>query len=359
MKQKRVLSKLNQGILVLVIFALLLGAVAVTYGTYTNSQKAQRTIAAYDAGGDRFSSNYLNPYNYLNPGLTYDNVRTVYVANTAISPGTVVTVCNYQQGKQTRPNDQPITYTLTARLVKYDGSDPLKYVAVDGEYVDGLNEDDLTPPDEYSVSVAKGDGTPVVLDSSNVSTTFSDCSLAAGSAASDIFSLSFSPNFTENQPNLYVELVATPSGGNYLPLRGVFRTGIRLAGASNDWSGAFSDDDSNDPSAYDGLNYMISGVGSGTFTLKWNTEFVELSATSLLDLLAIEDATHTSNGYIHTVTFDVDSDTVPRYDLQFYKLDPLTAFSAVGGWSDDMNVTLASAEANLASVQVVGYYFTH
>ena len=117
MRKKDNRIKRSRGVLIfLLLLSLLFGnACKKTYGAYTNSQRAQRTIAAYDSGGDRFSSNYLNP------GNSRDNVRTLFVTDPSIRPTAVVTVCNYQQGKQTRPNDQEIEYDVTVQLVKYDG----------------------------------------------------------------------------------------------------------------------------------------------------------------------------------------------------------------------------------------------
>ena len=147
-------------ILIVLVISLVLGAVAVTYATYTNSQRAQRTIAAYDAGGVLFSSNYMKN------GYSRDNVHTIYVSAAGIPAAATVTVCNYQQGKQTRYNDNDVTYTLTARLVKYDESTEAKYVPVDAAY---LSANSLTG-DGYSVTVKKGTGEPITLNSSTLST---------------------------------------------------------------------------------------------------------------------------------------------------------------------------------------------
>ena len=323
-------------LILLLALIMLFGSACKSFGAYTNSQRAQRTIAAYDSGGDRFSSNYLNP------GNSRDNVRTVFVADSSIRPSAVVTVCNYQQGKQTRPNDQDIEYTLTVRLVKYDAEEETKYVAVDAGY---LTANSLTG---YSVDVKKGSEEPVTLGSSLVQKVYSSCTLTGGASDSDVFSLTFSDNFAENQPNLYVEMIAVPTDGSLPTIRGIFRTGIRVEGASNAWTGSFTDDDANDPDEYDGLNYTVTGIGSGTFTLKWDGALLELSWESVKELLEIDGATKVEN----CITFPVDSDTVARYDLQFYKAGDISAKS----WSD-MNSVLGAAGDALATGKVVGYYF--
>lgn len=340
MKSKSSLSKPKKGVLLILILAVLLGSLAgiagIVYARYTNSQHAQRTIAPYDLGGARFSSNYLNS------GNSCDNVRTLYVTNPASRPSTTVTVCNYQQGKQTQPNDQNITYDITARLVKYDAGSAEKYVAVDAAY---LSANSLTA---YSVDVKKGSAAAITLGNTVVQTIYEDCTLTAGTPISDAFSIKFSANFAENQPNLYLELIAEPSDGGLPTLRGVFKTGIRAEGASNSWTGIFADDTANAPADYDGFNYTVSGTGSGTFTLKWDSTKVVLSDASVRALLSIAGAVQVGS----SISFPVDSDTVSRYDLQFYKVN------VAGMTWPNMNEVLADAGNSLTSGKAVGYAFS-
>ena len=338
MKSVKNLSKLNKGVLVVLVFALLVSFFAVfVYGRYTNSQRAQRTIAPYDYGGARFSSNYLG--NVRNG----ENVKFLYVTNPLIRAAAVVTVCNYQQGKQTQTNVDDITYDVTVRLVKYDAESDPKYVPVDAAYI---SANSLTA---YTVDVKKGDGSTITLGNTVVETSYEDCFLAAGAASSDAFSLRFSSNFnaTETPPNLYVEMTAVPDNGSLPVLTGIFKTGLRAEGASNSWEGSFSDSTLYDPNDYDGLNYTISGTGRGTFTLKWDDTKVKLSDVSIRDLLSITGATRSGN----SITFPVNSDVVDRYDLQFYKVN----ISGIT-W-ENMNVSLATAETALTTGISVGYNF--
>ena len=337
MKKNNNAAKRNGNIPVLSVFlvlSMLLCVVAITYGSYTNSQRAQRTIAVYDAGGVRFSSNYLNP------GNSRDNVRTLLVTDAAIAPATVVTICNYQQGKQTRPNDDDVTYTVTVRLVKYDAEEENKYVPINTAY---LTANSLTG---YSVQVKKGSGSTVTLgySTSTVQQVYADCELEGNSSVSDTFSLTFSTNFAENQPNLYVEMIAVPTDGSLPTLQGIFKTGIRVEGASNAWTGAFAEDQAVSPAGYDGFNYTITGTGSGTFTLKWDGTLLEINPAFLIENGLTKDG--------NSVTIPVDSDDVARYDVQFYIVGDVSGKS----WTD-MNSVLGSASAALGSGKAVGYYF--
>ena len=89
-------------LLTLLALSFVFAMVTVTQGAYTNSQRAQRTIAVYDAGGDRFSSNYLNA------GNSRDNVRTLLVDSASDLPSTVVTVCNFPQSNHNLTNEQNV-----------------------------------------------------------------------------------------------------------------------------------------------------------------------------------------------------------------------------------------------------------
>ena len=294
----------------LIVTALALMAAIATlgvYAAYTNSRSAQRTIATYDSQGELFSSNVLVK------GNAKDNVKTVYVTDASISPAFVITVNNYESGKQTAPAMEEIRYTLTARLVRYDGTDPNEYVPVDATY---MTENALTG---YAVTLKKGNASIVLSSAHTEDSSFAGV-LAPNEANSDVYTIVFGTNFVVDRPNLYVEMTVTPQNDGLQTMRGIFKADLRAQGATSAWTGAFSDDTSVAPSEYDGFNYTVSGVGAGTFTLTWDETKVKLSDKSLRELLAVDGATKTGS----SLTFSVDSDDESRYDLQFYKVNITT-----------------------------------
>lgn len=306
MKNKTGKVKLNKSMLVLAIslaMAILISVGTVTYAVFTNSMHAQRTIAAYDNASDRYSSNALIK------GDSADNVRTEYVTNTSARPVTIITVCNYDQGNPASPNTDRITYTVTARLVKKNG---VEYEPVDTSYVSALETADSCT---YSIAVTHSMGGTVSLGNSNVSGTISAKTLPANVATAHSLTVTFSNTFAPNQPDLYLEIIVEAEGQS--TLRGIFKAGIRAEGATNLWSGVFTDDTSIAPSAYDGYNYRIMGTGSGTFTLTWDSSKVVLSYESLRELLSIAGAASTAN----SVTFPVNSSAASVHDVQFYKVN--------------------------------------
>ena len=286
-----------------IVLAALISAVGV-YAAYTNSRHAQRTIATYDSLEESFSSNDLGK------GYAKDNVKTVYTKDDEHDPSTVVTICNYERGQQTHPNEEDITYTLSARLVKYDPLETDRYVAVDAAYI---SANSLTG---YTVTIRKG-LTSVTLGGATLSTNALGGTLAGGVSHSDAYTVTFDVDFAVEKPNLYLEMTATPNDESLPTLHGIFKADMRFEGATNAWTGEFTDDTTYTPAEYDGFNYLVSGMGSGTCTLTWDDTKVALSYLSVSQLMAITGATQTSN----SITFAVDSDEVSRYDLQFYKVD--------------------------------------
>jgi len=281
--------------ILLLILSLLVCSGIFTYAKFTNSLQAQRTVAAYDTLGERFSSNYLQ----AGEG---SNVRTVTVASAYEMPLAIVTVCNYEQGRQMYVNTMNIPYTLSLRLVKYNNVMGVYEAATAGDV--GAN----------TISVSKG-GTTVVFNSSKLSdtTTFSG-TLSYLAAATDAYTVTFDPY----QSEIYLEMTVTPDQETHLStLHGILKAEIRMAGATSSWEGSFQDSTASAPATYDGFNYRVTGVGSGTFTLRWDSSKVGISAVSLMTLLDIEGATMVGS----SISFPVDDAVESLYDLQFYKIN--------------------------------------
>ncbi|MBP5611078.1 MAG: hypothetical protein J6X72_07080 [Clostridia bacterium] len=278
--------------ILLLILSLLVTSGILTYAKFTNSLYAQRTVAAYDAVGERFSSNYL---------VAGGGVRTVSVASAQETPTAIVTVCNYEQGKQMYPNTLDIDYTVTLELVKLSG---VSYVPATAGEVGA-----------HQITVSHG-GQTVYLNSGNLSDdeTFSGTLYADYGATSDAYTVSFEPY----QNQIFLRMTVVPDENLALSnLIGVLKSEIKMAGASSSWTGSFQDATGNAPSSYDGFNYRVNGVGSGTFTLRWDATKVGLSDMSRMTLLSIPGATQDGS----SITFPVDAEDVNLYDLQFYKIN--------------------------------------
>ena len=316
MKTKNVKRKPNIFLWLALIFVSVLAVSftvsAIVYAAYTNSKNTQRTIATYDTAGERFSSNYLKKGNI--------GVTTLFV-DSGDKPSTTITVCNYEQGKLSKPSTSAISYRITFSFVKYDSTEKVYVDATAGEV------------GAYSVKVTNGGG-EATINSSNLSHTFSDKEFAAGESHSDAYFIEMSANFatTLPKPNLFLSIVVTPTGTGVSELAGLFNADLRAQEAVTNWRGYFDDDTSDKtPADYDGFNYVITGSGSGTFTLSWNGEKVALSEVSKIDLLKIDGAEMNGN----SISFSVDSTIASRYAIQFYKVNITSEnwaqMSGVGG----------------------------
>ena len=278
----------------------------VVYAAYTHSLHAQRTIAPYGVG-IRFSSNYLVK------GEASKNVNTVYTTDASANgtnPAAVVTVCNYAQGKQTEPNQNDINYVLSARLVKI----------VNGEYVAAASSDFLSNDDFITLKI--GENIFNFSSSNSAITTTFNGTLVGRKANADVYELIFSKSFATEKPNLYIELTATPDDRSLPVICGIFNADVRTEGEAKSWSGGFSDDMTNyNPSDYDGYNYIITGFGSGQCSLSWDKSKVEINYISLSSLLSINGANLNEDNNQVTLTFNVNSNDINRYEIQFYKVD--------------------------------------
>ena len=299
--------------ILIILLALSLSSIGIGAGSfaiYTNSRYAQRTAAMYQANGDRFSSNYLVKLPFER------NVRTAYTHDPSIKPTAPITVCNYEQNKQSLTYERDIYYKITAKLVYFESAE---YKNATSAY---MTSNSLTA---YSAELKFG-STVKTLDSTHLSVFF-EGELESGAVDYDIYNVFFSANFITApvKPNLYVAVTATPydsaekrtSGiqSEVLPvINAVFKPDIRLAGATNMWSGAISDDTSDVIGDYSGFNYRITGVGRGTVTLSWDGTKVKLSDYHKKVLSEITGATTGVN----SITFPVDSDVTNLYDVVFY-----------------------------------------
>ena len=329
---------------IIIIAALILALVAgsVTFAEYTKSTRAKRVVATYFTGGVLFSSNYLvvnsNPTVNVYKRFVYTNSADVPAAGT-------ITVCNYAQGNPGSTYETDIVYRLTASIVKVTepGGVLTKTAATAAEI------------GSKTVTVSLNDGSAVTLSSSNVSNDFGTSTLSWLKASTDICSVTFSADFTDNSDGLCLYLCAAPeppAGRNYAniyTIDAVFSPTVSIQEARNTWKGEFNDDMSKTPDHYDGFNYVISGTGAGTCTLKWRSDKLSISQIFLLNTTGTS-GTETSDGVTwNTFEFSVDSDIINRYDLQFYYQEGVSFAS----WAE-----LAGSEGSPATVGCVILEYT-
>ena len=310
--RSKTLYKHNTAMIV-IIAALILAIAggAVTFAEYTKSTRAKRVVATYLTGGVLFSSNYLVVNS--NPSANVYK-RFIYTNSADTSAAGAITICNYAQGNPGRFYETNIIYRLTASIVKVSESNGVLTKATATAAQVGTK----------TATVTLKDGTLFTLDSSNITHDFGTSTLSCLTASTDICSISFSTDFTDNSDGLCLYLCATPeppAGRTYANIHtidAVFSPTVSIQEARNNWKGEFNDDMTKAPDQYDGFNYVISGTGAGTCTLKWHSGKLDISQLFLLNTTGTSGTETIGGATWNTYSFSVNSDTVNRYDLQFY-----------------------------------------
>ncbi len=312
------------------VILIFLAAGSVVYAEFIKSSRAKRVIATYGDEGSLYSSNYLLANR--DPSLNVYR-RLIYQADGATTANGDVTVCNYAQGNPSKVNGEDITYRLTATLMVLSEAN--------GAYV-------KTPATSaevgvHSVKIRLNGGAQQTLSSSVLTYTFPDQILDHRATSTHICSLEFDGAFKEERALcLYLSAVPVNPPPGVHTLDAVFSVVENSDELRNSWTGEFNEksyaEAPRQPN-FDGFNYVVSGMGSGTCVLSWDNTKLRISQVFLVQngFTAVDSGTQTS------VTFAVDSDLVNRYDLQFYYADETVSFAS---WSElSGTVTLTYTES--------------
>lgn len=261
---------------------------------YTSISSVKRVVSTQKGVGNLFSSNYLEE------GSSFP-LKNVTFSSDKIAPTVTVNVCNFPQTK-IKHSDADITYTLTITLVDSSGTEI----------------SDFTNLGDYSVKY--GDDTQPFLVS-NKPITYTK-TLSSSDFSQDNFTLSFDISQLTT-PSVYMKLVATPSSPTDLPTLSATIGVSYVKPYSASWSGQFTDS-ADKPSDLDGFNYRLSGSGSGTIILSWNTKYIEISKWFLEE--NTDNLTYdTDKSPVASITLRVDSSVQNQYDIQFYRVNGISA----------------------------------
>ena len=332
--------KIKRGALAVVIVILALSLAftgVISYAEYTKSSRAKRVITSNEGGSALFSSNYMGKNTNPDPDAAV-NIRTVYTDSPGNACETDVTVCNYAQGNVAKMYENDISYTLTATLV----------IVEDGEKRSITNEDNITGK---TVTLTYKGGSPVTIGAGQGSNThtFASSTLDHRRISTDVCSIRFSSAFNSADNNVKLHIVATLNSTYHgiTSIEALIDTGVSSTVQSDNWEGQFNEagalgvPDSPDPEDLDGFNYMISGHGAGTATLRWKHGVIVPSQV-FTSGKTIRSRTISTVDWDY-VEFHVDSDTISRYDLQFYRVD---ATQLIGLWSEVTGSVVFSFEAD-------------
>lgn len=284
-------------ILLLLVCAALL--VTGTYAAYTNVEYIKRVVSTRAGANDpRFSSNYLSQ---TSGSIPPQLISVSMNSNISVT----VTVCNYPQNDTTLISEDNITYTLTAKLVKRDGTD--------------IGEDD-------EISYTDSEGNPATMTgaklaaciqingtaASGCSWSFSDQTLTGGTGSRELYKITCDASGVGCLSTVALELKATPSSGVNTSLAAQLRFAAATAVDSN-WTCKFTDSLDGDTKKLDAFNVELSGTSQGTGVLSWDTTHVQIGQWSIAEL--------GGSGNPGSITLTLGSPDQPtRYRLQFYRV---------------------------------------
>lgn len=305
--------------LILVILSVIAGIIS--YAEYTKSSRAKRVVATYESEGERFSSNQLGMHDN-----TMYNYRYFHTTSENVGASTNITVCNFAQGNPQRFNDIRVTYSFNAKFMKDTGTGYVDAVAAD---LSG-----------HVVTITFG-GVTKTLNAQNVSDSFTGNVLSNEHEQTDIYNVVFSGEFNDSENNIYLFLEAVPTApanNGLSTLDALCSTKISTSRYEAKWEGKFNESMAgNSPADFDGFRYVISGSGSGSIKLSWDSAYMHPTEL-FLDGMTVENG----NGTWRYVEFDVDSDDVNRYDLQFYYGEGV--LGTINSWTGFSNDTYVKCE---------------
>ena len=266
--------------LIILLSALLLGFAS--YAAYTNLNSVKRVVSTQGLKGTPFSSNYLN--------LTASSESSYSVKNIVLPEGGAavtfsIDVCNYVHNNPSKFNDNDINYTFTLTLVGLDAESTEGLKVVCGNTTYSFNNTGVCSINNQTL---KGRKKSVNTYAVTVPASFVDKVKIQAVAEPDSESYKHTGNYKLGRLFTFTNKSETAAG----------------------WTGRFAESTTEN---CDGFNYILSGQGKGTINLSWPPEHLEISK------IFLDNNNLTANN--GSFTLNVDSDTINRYDIQFYKTE--------------------------------------
>lgn len=250
-----------------------------------------------------------------------------------------ITVCNFDQLSPINHAKENITYTLTARLVRYNGTtyEPVTEVL--------MNSDETPSPKVFKIQQT-GDnnvastGTDYNLNQLENGTSkvisFTGQTLPGTAPMTDTFTVTFDKEELAREDSEYfIQITATPDENT--SVTGTISEISSWVGVSKgkiygaDWSGSIIEGSGD----YDAFNMQLTGSGKGTVEIRWDStyftvtdmflfdssnQFVNESGTAVTGNSAILNCSKGATW--RKLILSVDSYTkTNRYEIQFFKTD--------------------------------------
>lgn len=318
----------------IVIMAIALVSLPV-YAAYMRTQTAKRVISTMPGAGNRFSSNRLETMETNNAALEF-RFLTVPGAVPAEGIKRELTICNYPQGLESSYYPIDIYYTLEMELTDSLGNAP-------------VFQSESAALGQYYVLDADGTARYFAKDAQTGRYVLSltGQTLKGNKTSTNKYTLCF----PDKDTGVYVKAFARPmvdNAGNRIQPSDLKSIGAMIsavsvsASADNHWIGELTEprESGKMVSDYDAFNYVITGSGAGTITLKWNANMIEINPYYAENEGITGTVTEPDSDGYKTLTFSVTAEqTKNRYSFQLYRVanaawDSITDFSTIANESN-------------------------
>lgn len=305
MKQKIIPFMKKHILAIWIIAAAVSLSTIVALAAYKNQSNVAKKVVATQATTDiRFSSNYLeDAVDSSDPNNIKYKGYTVLISNDeAIN----VDIRNYGKTNSSLAYPVPLSFNLSATLTDSSGT-----ALTQAKAEELLGSDTIT--------VTLNNSAVITLSSSTLTATSAQTITPGGTPTINSYKL----NFPSASTKACVKIVADPST-NHRDLHAigaVFTVSDKSGIQSSGWTGSFNDPESKIPSAYDVLNYSLTGYGASTAaTIKWDSSVVNIEANGFTFNTGI-----TPTGPVDIepsgwkqITFSLDADA-GRYSFYVFK----------------------------------------
>lgn len=353
--QNKIISFVKkQWLLVWIVFSVIsLMAMTVSAFYETTSNTMSRVIVATSSQGMMFASNYLEE----GGANSYQGAYRIELAEANKLTDTYqvdVLLYNYDPASSVKHYMEDIEYTIEVQLTNAKG-EPLEATDLHGQTVKIVDKSGIEK---------------TTLSSSNLSASFDGTLVSvANTTTENKYTLHFSGNWDlEEDTDICVQMIAKPKHGDnnrYKDLKDIAQIiGLRKAvnTESKGWQaylkekreGVLAIDEC------DGYNLVVTGSGSATITITWDTSKVDFNKHFYgkdVNLFNYSEVSYTLSGTVATMTIAANTGSNStnhrnRYDIQLYK----TGVADPSDWTTlivDLNdKTLTDQQKSAAWVKV-------
>ncbi|MDD4849981.1 MAG: hypothetical protein PHO10_04710 [Gemmiger sp.] len=267
-----------------------------SFAAYTNSGY-KKGVATTNGSAAMFSANCLLQYDAGT--TTYGDLPLAFPKDTGDSPAPVsydIIIYNRSPYDATQINPEDITYTLKVTIQGL--ATPANYVG-------------------YSINDEPFDATGTC--------TIPSQKLAGGRASSNTYKLTL-PYAGVGSASFVVTATPEPASNgavnSKMLARNLYTTEYTQATAAQ-WAGTFADSSqTTTPANLDAFNYAITGSGAGTFTLTWDTTYLQLDPFFQKEITTLSPGAYTAPTAGNTtasLAIPVSATTQSYYLVQFYR----------------------------------------